>query len=621
MNRDTIKALLVMMGFWSVSLPSYAAERTIHFSGHIANYRMYENVTQNVVDNNVACSVSVSNTGPSNSRQCLSIEMLFLDNGKTSLVQSSANQIDVYEYPPGSITGTPTGSCKSGEVTLEPGGVVQFQYRMDYESPLLKTALCAGRLSARDADPNVPGSVVASGAIANIQEEKVLGGVLSGAFYFSGGAVDTSSASGHDDLNTSIESTLGNDFQSSNMNVYCERACQATFSGDLEKRYLYNLRGAAYRIYRLYADGSGESQIQCSGEKKDSTKDNYPSPNFCRPNMLLLNSPQDASSRPILTTPWGKFTRTFANHFYGAFLERYPQPTASPVTTPPTGDTIYPSPIVILGYGGVDIGAIWMSDKAAREELQEIFSEAVRRSASSFESFYSSHSASLNTHYTVDSSIPARLYNEFANMLITKGSNDFAISLSESFGEASRYGLYSTTNNSTYGINPSFLKKETSGVENRDRFCKISCGGSSNDSNLGYSSLLHTVNTENKVTDVPFDSPQRFTSLDSAASSVAAYFYDENGYTSHSVGKDELLHTASPNYGGGIVKEMVLGAGYEICNANQSSQARKAWPNPTEGSPSQQKALYCSQRDSTHEDLYSGSADSHSFTINGGNAF
>ena len=231
---------VAVIGVWAPA--SEAATRTIQFAGMALASLNYG--PTNLAGMNSDCYVLVVNTGSSpqqvngisfasyNPASPITHSTATMPVGTTSNVDSQ--RID-------STGSSPAADCLSASNNqIAPGGVCTFHtvfYNVPFDSVV---AVCAGTLTVADVSGNPPGSVVATGAIYQIQEAQVYGGILSGAYYASGSHINTWNYV-NDQITNTFEPPIGHTLAGNtfNMNYNCSTACrlglgQAVFFGDFD---------------------------------------------------------------------------------------------------------------------------------------------------------------------------------------------------------------------------------------------------------------------------------------------------------------------------------------------------------------------------------------------------
>lgn len=191
------------------------AERRAYFSA-IATSSPSEGTIQGL--NTVAeCTIVITNLG-STQQRITGIRFLGFDPSLGSVGQTLLNQSasSVYRF---SATGSGGNSCVNQ--TLNQGDMCVARYRMDTLAMGEQHGICSGYISVDSPTASTAGAIIASGSIHMYEEAKVMGGVLSGAYYASGTRVDKNSAN----LAAAEGAFIHSSHDTFNMNIYCAQAC------------------------------------------------------------------------------------------------------------------------------------------------------------------------------------------------------------------------------------------------------------------------------------------------------------------------------------------------------------------------------------------------------------
>ncbi|OFZ78687.1 MAG: hypothetical protein A2583_07240 [Bdellovibrionales bacterium RIFOXYD1_FULL_53_11] len=229
-----MKNLIALLTGVFFCLSANAATRTVQFAGLAslgAGGLLVQDQTYNTMAN-VHCQVVVINTG-STSQTINSLLWWELSTPSAGRYQSTLQSSTGFQQCRITTASAVCGTCIG--VALNRGDMCVFGYQQrTITNNIYHSGICNGVLSVSDTAPASPGSVVASGAINVNQEAMVVGGVLSGAYYASGGNVKTGE---NTDLRT--DAAFPGVVDAMQMNIYCKEACQvgaqAQYSGRCTK--------------------------------------------------------------------------------------------------------------------------------------------------------------------------------------------------------------------------------------------------------------------------------------------------------------------------------------------------------------------------------------------------
>jgi hypothetical protein len=214
-----------------VSNTAYSATRTMTFAG-VTSILTHHESTNNLAAT-VECTIVLVN-GSSTDQSVKSVTFFGMKNEKTIKVGASSADLYRDDNTPLSVIpyrimdpDTKIPSNKPSFI-LNPSSIYVFKFIQNTVSAHSHMGLCTGKIEVADTDPKKPGSVTAAGSIQTIQEARVLGGILSGAYYASGTHLFSSNnlAGGANTIpNLAPSSPPYPVGLSHNMNVYCANAC------------------------------------------------------------------------------------------------------------------------------------------------------------------------------------------------------------------------------------------------------------------------------------------------------------------------------------------------------------------------------------------------------------
>ena len=236
------KHVLIIWAFTVIfQTAAYSAERVVQFAGVVSSITERRETTEFL--DKVLCNLVIVNTSQTVSNQII-VDVNFYNYGYSG-GSITSTRISALNPPPADAVrynqifiDSPSGPTCIGQ-TLHPLGTCVMQFITNTIPAGSSTVgVCAGNVRVKDELPSAPGFVVASGSASLIQEVKILGGVLSGAYFMSGpsstqtgttGGLIAPGATTTADGPKAAGITAGNEFTlPSNMNIECKTQCNAT---------------------------------------------------------------------------------------------------------------------------------------------------------------------------------------------------------------------------------------------------------------------------------------------------------------------------------------------------------------------------------------------------------
>lgn len=285
-----LRVLGIGFGLLLASADSQAATRLIQFGGIAGSQPMTDE--GNTKASTAFCFVLVTNTGMT--RQKVSASFI----GYSSQLQMTSD----FTTPAAGDTGRyrrgqPSTDCSGTNNEIGPGEYCIFRSIVNTISFDGHWGVCTGRVRSDDVDPAQPGSVVAAGTVSIMQEARVLGGVLSGAYYASGTHLSEPELA---NISTYGRVLHGVDiYNTHNMNIYCSAACAA---GGLNPAYCAVACGHGAGV----GEKSSPTQIWSAGIQgyiqplddtwTDPIRHHAPDQTKLMPNMFLGPSPSPSGA-------------------------------------------------------------------------------------------------------------------------------------------------------------------------------------------------------------------------------------------------------------------------------------------------------------------------------------